>query len=227
MIEILLIEDDPDIADNLQEYLGNVSEGMWRIHISDNGTDGLELATQTLYSLILLDIGLPGKDGFEICKSLRRRGIQTPVIFVTARYSEEDVLKGYEFGGDDYIVKPFSMAQLAAKIKVFLKRYGENRPSVITYQDLVADRTERKLYVKDSEIILAPREFDILLYLMEHPERLISKEELLTRIWGPESDALPRNLDNPIKNIRKAIDSSEAGIVTHREYGYRLETQND
>ena len=226
MIEILLIEDDPDIADNLQEYLGNVSEGTWRIHISDNGTDGLELATQTLYSLILLDIGLPGRDGFEICKSLRRRGIQTPVIFVTARYSEEDILKGYECGGDDYIVKPFSMAQLSAKIKVFLKRYGENRPVSVTYLDLNADRRERKLYVKDSEIILAPREFDVLLYLMEHPERLISKEELLTRIWGPESDALPRNLDNPIKNIRKAIDSSEAGIVTHRGYGYRLETRN-
>ena len=132
MIEILLIEDDPDIADNLQEYLGNASDGMWRIHISDNGTDGLELATQTLYSLILLDIGLPGKDGFEICKSLRRRGIQTPVSFVTARYSEEDILKGYEYGGDDYIVKPFSMAQLSAKIKVFLKRYGENRPVSVT-----------------------------------------------------------------------------------------------
>ena len=226
MNDILLIEDDPDIADNLQEYLSNTSGGEWRIHISDNGDDGLELATQTLYSLILMDIGLPERDGFEICRLLRRRGIQTPVIFVTARYSEEDVLKGYEFGGDDYIVKPFSMAQLAAKIKVFLKRYGENRPSVITYQDLVADRTERKLYVKDSEIILAPREFDILLYLMEHPERLISKEELLTRIWGPESDALPRNLDNPIKNIRKEIETSEAKIVTMRGYGYRLEIKN-
>ena len=90
MIEILLIEDDPDIADNLQEYLSNTSGGEWRIHISDNGDDGLELATQTLYSLILLDIGLPERDGFEICRLLRRRGIQTPVIFVTARYSEED-----------------------------------------------------------------------------------------------------------------------------------------
>ena len=93
MIDILLIEDDPDIADNLQEYLGNVSSDEWRIHIADNGDDGLELATRTLYSLILLDIGLPGRDGFEICKSLRRRGIQTPVIFVTARYTEEDILK--------------------------------------------------------------------------------------------------------------------------------------
>ncbi|MBO7363181.1 MAG: response regulator, partial [Lachnospiraceae bacterium] len=89
MIEILLIEDDPDIADNLQEYLQNAGGGEWRIHISDNGHDGLELAAQTLYSLILLDIGLPERDGFEVCKSLRRRGIQTPVIFVTARYSEE------------------------------------------------------------------------------------------------------------------------------------------
>ena len=226
MIEILLIEDDPDIADNLQEYLQNAGGGEWRIHISDNGRDGLEMAAQTLYSLILLDIGLPERDGFEVCKSLRRRGIQTPVIFVTARYSEEDVLKGYECGGDDYIIKPFSMAQLAAKIKAFLKRYGESRPACITYLDLTADRKERKLYLGEKEIALQPREFDVLFYLMEHPERLVSKEELLARVWGAESDALPRNLDNPIKNIRKEIETSEAKIVTMRGYGYRLETKN-
>ena len=227
MIEILLIEDDPDIADNLQEFLQNAGGGEWRIHISDNGRDGLEMAAQTLYSLILLDIGLPERDGFEVCKSLRRRGIQTPVIFVTARYSEEDVLKGYECGGDDYIIKPFSMAQLAAKIKVFLKRYGESRPASVTYLDLTADRNDRKLYLGDKEIDLQPREFDVLLYLMEHPERLVSKEELLARVWGAESDAVPRNLDNPIKNIRKETENSEAMIVTLRGYGYRLETKND
>ena len=226
MIEILLIEDDPDIADNLQEYLSNTSGGEWRIHISDNGDDGLELATQTLYSLILLDIGLPERDGFEICRLLRRRGIQTPVIFVTARYSEEDVLKGYECGGDDYIIKPFSMAQLAAKIKVFLKRYGDSRPACISYLDLTADRKERKIWLGEKEIALQPREFDVLFYLMEHPERLVSKEELIARVWGAESDALPRNLDNPIKNIRKEIETSEAKIVTIRGYGYRLETKN-
>ncbi len=225
MIDILLIEDDPDIADNLQEYLGNVSGGEWRIHIADNGDDGLELATQTLYSLILLDIGLPGRDGFEICKSLRRRGIQTPVIFVTARFTEEDILKGYEFGGDDYIVKPFSMAQLAAKIKVFLKRYGDSRPETVTYLDLTADRNKRKLYLGNKEIDLQPREFDVLLYLMEHPDRLVSKDELLARVWGAESDAVPRYLDNPIKNIRKETENSEAMIVTLRGYGYRLETK--
>lgn len=226
MIEILLIEDDPDIADNLQEYLSNVSGGEWRVHISDNGDDGLELATQTLYSLILLDIGLPERDGFEVCKALRRRGIQTPVIFVTARYSEEDVLKGYECGGDDYIIKPFSMAQLAAKIKAFLKRYGDSRPACITYLDLTADRKDRKIWLGEKEITLQPREFDVLFYLMEHPERLVSKEELIARVWGAESDALPRNLDNPIKNIRKEIETSEAKIVTMRGYGYRLETKN-
>ena len=226
MIDILLIEDDPDIADNLQEYLGNVSGGEWRIHIADNGDDGLELATQTLYSLILLDIGLPGRDGFEICKSLRRRGIQTPVIFVTARFTEEDILKGYEFGGDDYIVKPFSMAQLAAKIKVFLKRYCETDCLSVSYLDLTADSKERKLYAGGKEISLLPREFDVLFYLMQHPERLVSKEELLVRVWGSDSDAIPRNLDNPIKNIRKAIASSEAVIVTQRGYGYRLEAGN-
>lgn len=226
MIEILLIEDDPDIADNLQEYLSNTSGGEWRIHISDNGDDGLELATQTLYSLILLDIGLPERDGFEICRLLRRRGIQTPVIFVTARYSEEDVLKGYECGGDDYIIKPFSMAQLTAKIKVFLKRYGDSRPACVNFLNLTADRKERKIWLGEKEITLQPREFDVLFYLMEHPERLVSKEELLARVWGAESDALPRNLDNPVKNIRKEIETSEAKIVTIRGYGYRLETKN-
>lgn len=223
MIEILLIEDDPNIADSIQEYLTNAGGGEWRIHISDNGADGLELAAETLYSVILLDIGLPGRDGFEVCRSLRRRGIQTPVIFITARFSEEDVLRGYECGGDDYLIKPFSLAQLAAKIKVFLKRYGEDRSDKVLYLDLTADRRERKLWLGDREVTLQPREFDVLLYLMEHPERLVSKEELLARVWGAESDALPRALDNPVKNIRKQIEDSEAQITTHRGYGYRLE----
>lgn len=226
MIEILLIEDDPDIAENIQDYLTGAGEGKWRVHISDNGEDGLELASQTLYSIILLDIGLPKRDGFEICRNLRRRGIQTPVIFATARFSEEDVLKGYECGGDDYLIKPFSMAQLAAKIRVFLKRYGEERSDRILFLDLVAERGERKLYLRRDEVSLQPREFDVLVYLMEHPDRLVSKEELLARVWGADSDAVPRNLDNPVKNIRKAIDSSEAVIVTHRGYGYRLEAKN-
>lgn len=226
MIEILLIEDDSDIAENIQDYLTGAGEGRWRVHISDNGEDGLELASQTLYSIILLDIGLPERDGFEICRNLRRRGIQTPVIFVTARFSEEDVLKGYECGGDDYLIKPFSMAQLAAKIRVFLKRYGEERYDRILFLDLVAERGERKLYLRRDEVSLQPREFDVLVYLMEHPDRLVSKEELLARVWGADSDAVPRNLDNPVKNIRKAIDSSEAVIVTHRGYGYRLEAKN-
>ena len=227
MIDILLIEDDPDIADSLQEYLKTAGNGEWRIHISDNGADGLELAGETIYSLILLDIGLPGRDGFAICKSLRHRGIQTPIIFITARFSEEDVLKGYECGGDDYLVKPFSMAQLAAKIRVFLKRQGEITSDKISYLDIIADCGERKLYIKDKEVFLQPREFDILLYLMKHSERLVSKEELLVRVWGAESDAVPRNLDNPVKNIRKQLAVSGARIVTYRGYGYRMEASDD
>ncbi len=226
MIEILLVEDDTKISESIREYLTNVGNGEWRIHISDNGDEGLDLASQTLYSLILLDIGLPKRDGFEICKRLRQRGIQTPVIFVTARCSESDVLKGYESGGDDYLIKPFSLAQLAAKIRVFLKRYGESRPVTVSFMNLTADRKARKLYLNDDDIPLYPKEFDILLYLMEHSERLVSKDELITRIWGDESDVIARNLDNPIKNIRKMIEKSDAVIVTHRGYGYRMEAKN-
>ena len=210
----------------IREYLTNIENGEWRIHISDNGESGLNLASQALYSLILLDIGLPKRDGFEICKRLRQRGVQTPVIFITARCSESDVLKGYEFGGDDYLIKPFSLAQLAAKIRVFLKRYGENRPVIVSFTNLTADRREKKIYINDDEIALYPKEFDILVYLMEHPERLVSKDELLARVWGHESDVIARNLDNPIKNIRKKIDKSDAVIVTYRGYGYRMESKN-
>lgn len=227
MVEILLIEDDTKISESIREYLTNIENGEWRIHISVNGEDGLNLASQTLFSLILLDIGLPKRDGFEICKRLRQRGIQTPVIFITARYSESDVLKGYECGGDDYLIKPFSLAQLAAKIRVFLKRYGENRPVTVSFMNLTADRREKKLYLNDEEIALYPKEFDILVYLMEHPERLVSKDELITRVWGDESDVIARNLDNPIKNIRKQIEKSDVIIVTYRGYGYRMESKND
>ena len=227
MVEILLIEDDTKISESIREYLTNIENGEWRIHISDNGEDGLNLASQALFSLILLDIGLPKRDGFEICKRLRQRGIQTPVIFITARYSESDVLKGYECGGDDYLIKPFSLAQLAAKIRVFLKRYGENRPVTVSFMNLTADRREKKLYLNDEEIALYPKEFDILVYLMEHPERLVSKDELIARVWGDESDVIARNLDNPIKNIRKQIEKSDVIIVTYRGYGYRMESKND
>ena len=175
--------------------------------------------------LMLLDINLGDGSGFEVCKKVREE-LQLPILFISARQGDDDVLIALSIGGDDYIIKPFSMAQLAAKIKAFLKRYGDSRPACVTYLDLTADRKERKMYLGDKEIALQPREFDVLLYLMEHPERLVSKEELLARVWGAESDALPRNLDNPIKNIRKATETSEAKIVTLRGYGYRLETKN-
>lgn len=219
--EILLIEDDPDIAENIQEYLTNQSKGLWKLHLADNGADGAQLASEENYDLILLDVNLPGRDGFEVCKSLRRQGIQTPVIFLTARYAEEDALRGYESGGDDYLVKPFSLAQLFAKIKALFARLNGVQ-EVLSYKDLTADRGEHKIFLAGRELALPPKEYDILIHFLENPNRLISKESLIVNVWGYDSEMTERGLDNHIKNIRKAIQDSEMQITTIRKLGYRF-----
>ena len=219
--EILLIEDDPDIAENIQEYLTNQSKGLWKLHLADNGADGAQLASEENYDLILLDVNLPGRDGFEVCKSLRRQGIQTPVIFLTARFAEEDALKGYESGGDDYLVKPFSLTQLFAKIKALFARLNGVQ-EVLSYKDLTVDRGEHKIFLAGRELALPPKEYDILIHFLENPNRLISKESLIVNVWGYDSEMTERGLDNHIKNIRKAIQASEMQITTIRKQGYRF-----
>ena len=174
--EILLIEDDPDIAENIQEYLTNKSKGQWTLHIADNGRDGAELAAEEDYAVILLDVNLPGMDGFAVCRNLRKQGIQTPVIFLTARFAEEDALKGYESGGDDYLVKPFSLAQLFAKMSALLNRLNGGAQEEFTCGDLTVNRSERKIFLRGEALTLPPKEYDILLYFLEHPNRLIGKE---------------------------------------------------
>ena len=219
--EILLIEDDPDIAENIQEYLTNQSKGRWTLHIADNGTDGEELAAEEDYAVILLDVNLPGMDGFAVCRSLRKQGVQTPVIFLTARFAEEDALKGYESGGDDYLVKPFSLAQLFAKMSALLNRISGAQEE-FTCRDLTVNRSERKIFLRGEAFTLPPKEYDILLYFLEHPNRLISKESLIVGAWGYDSEMTERGLDNHIKNIRKAIQASEMQITTIRKQGYRF-----
>ena len=220
--DILLIEDDPDIAENIQEFLSNKSKGQWTLHIADNGRDGAELAAEEDYDLILLDVNLPGMDGFAVCRSIRRQGIQTPVIFLTARFAEEDALKGYESGGDDYLVKPFSLAQLFAKISVLLQRLNGGVQEEFTCGDLTVNRSERSIFLKGDVLTLPPKEYDILLYFLEHPNRLISRESLIIGAWGYDSEMTERNLDNHIKNIRKAILASKMQIITLRKQGYRF-----
>ena len=220
--EILLIEDDPDIAENIQEYLTNKSKGQWTLHIADNGRDGAELAAEEDYAVILLDVNLPGMDGFAVCRNLRKQGIQTPVIFLTARFAEEDALKGYESGGDDYLVKPFSLAQLFAKMSALLNRLNGGAQEEFTCGDLTVNRSERKIFLAGEALTLPPKEYDILLYFLEHPNRLISKESLIVGAWGYDSEMTERGLDNHIKNIRKAIQASEMQITTIRKLGYRF-----
>lgn len=220
-INMLMIEDDVRILDITQEYLKNYCSD-WVITTAQTGTKGLELAQKNSFDIILLDVMLPGMDGFSVCKKLRETS-NVPILFLTARVSEKDILNGYAVGGDDYITKPFSLAQLAAKLSAILSRLV--REDTITCGKLTLIPAKAVIHCQGQVLRLPYKEYEILKYFMEHPNTLITKETLLVSVWDWDADVFDRVLDNHIKNIRKMIKNAEVEIITIRKQGYRMEVK--
>lgn len=223
VFRLLLVEDDAEIREIITDYFMEKSCGAFDIDAAEAGDEGQEKCLEEEYDLVLLDVMLPEVDGFDICRDLRKTS-DVPIIFITARHQENDRLYGYHLGCDDYIAKPFSLAELYAKVMALLKRAkGMVRDEVMTVGRINLDPYRCTVFVNDSEVLLAPLEFGLLKILMENQEKAISRESLLIRLWGYDFDGNDRVVDNHVKKLRKALGDSAVQIKTVFKMGYKLE----
>lgn len=227
MNKVLIVEDEVSIAELERDYL-EISG--FEVEICHDGIKGCDLAMKNEYSLIILDIMLPGMDGFEICKRIRDIK-DTPVILVSARKEDIDKVRGLGIGADDYITKPFSPSELVARVKAHMARYerlmGNHRNSndIIEIRGLKIDRTSRKVWVNDEEKTFTAKEFDLLVFLTQNPNHVFSKEELFREIWDMESLGDIATVTVHIKRIREKIEINSARpqyIETIWGVGYRF-----
>ena len=222
-MNILMIEDDLQICEVTEKYFGNKGASVTTVH---SGAEALALDRAALegYSLVLLDIMLPGADGFTVCRSIRRHS-DIPVLFITARGLEEDILRGYALGCDDYIVKPFLLSALYAKCAAVVKRTEGRTDSELVCGAIRLDTRKLTCFVGTEEAELTPKGFAILRYLMEHPGWTVSRDMLLDCVWGEDYFGMDRVVDNHIKRLRKALGSAGKQIHTVIGRGYKL-TEN-
>ena len=226
-MKILIIEDEYSLADAIAETLQKEKFG---VNIMSNGEDGENEALTNVYDLIILDVMLPNKDGFEILKNLRKEKIDTPIIMLTAKSEMTDKLNGLEHGADDYITKPFHMRELIARIKVILKRkVNIQDTNVLEYSDLRLDLGSGKMCANDSEIAINGKELDLLEILLLNRNQITSREILANKIWGYNSETEYNNVEVYVSFLRKKLKllKSKVKIKAVRGIGYKLEEEND
>lgn len=222
-MQILIVEDEKRLADALAHIL---IEEKYMVDVVYDGADGLAYAESGIYDCIILDIMLPSMNGFDVCLELRRKKISTPVLMLTAKDTISDKVRGLDAGADDYMTKPFSPDELLARVRVLTRRRGEVILEEIKYLDLVLHLDQSKLScTKNSKSIhLNFKECEILKIFISKPDVIISKQELITKIWGYDSDAGDNNVEAYISFIRKKIAfvNSDCQIVSIKKLGYKL-----
>lgn len=222
MYRVLLVEDDSQIREVIGDYFGRREK--IALDFAQDGNMGLSKILNEEYDLIILDVMMPGIDGFELCKIIRKRS-DIPVVFLTGKVREEDVLYGYELGADDYIVKPFSIAILYSKLMALLERttaVHEER-KIITSGEITLDPLKLEVTVSGSTIDLPPKEYQILKYMMEHPGVAVTRRLLLAVAWGGDDFISERVIDNRVKNLRKLLRKEGSRIKTLIGVGYRFD----
>ncbi len=213
---ILIIEDDSALREIMSDYF---IANQYEVVCASDGYEALRKASSAVFEVILLDINLPDIDGFHVCSALRSElCITAPVLFITARISEEDKLNGYACGADDYITKPFSLPVLQAKITAMLKRRDQN--AVKQYGGIIIDRNEHTVTVGQEKTDLAHKEFELLSFLAENEGGLFSRQQLLIRIWGYDFDGSDRVIDDHIRKLRKKLGQFRNYIRTVHGAGY-------
>jgi DNA-binding response OmpR family regulator len=226
MKRILIIEDDPAIAHLIRDYLEAYT---FEAVVEHNGEDGLRRALLGGFDLIILDLMLPGKDGFEICRELRLH-TEIPILMVTARQEEIDVIRGLGLGADDYIIKPFSPSTLVARVRAHLERYErvKGRPDAtkaLQIRNLRLLLESRQVFIGEQEVQLTAKEFELLSLMAKNPNRVFSREELFERVWGMDSLGDSGTVTVHIKNLREKIEADPTKplmVETVWGVGYRL-----
>ncbi len=222
MYSVLLVEDDSQIREVIGDYFGRRDK--IALDFAEDGNIGLTKFLNGSYDLIVLDIMMPGLDGFELCKIIRKKS-DVPIVFLTGKVREEDVLYGYELGADDYIVKPFSIKILYSKLIAILERAKSDVPvrKIIESGQITLDPVKLEVQVSGKVVDLPPKEYQILKYMMEHPGAAITRKLLLAVAWGDDMYITERVIDNRVKNLRHKLQKEGARIKTLIGVGYRFD----
>jgi DNA-binding response OmpR family regulator len=216
---LLLVEDEPSVGALVRTYL---ERSGYRVAWVRTGEDAIADAQRNAYDLVILDVGLPGIDGFDVCRLLRARS-RVPVVMLTARDEESDRVAGLELGADDYVSKPFSPRELAARVKAVLRRTtptDEELPEVLSLEDVEVRPREREARVAGEPVTLTAKELDLLMFLLEHPGIVFSREQLLDRVWGLAYPGGTRTVDVHVAQLRRKLGRPDL-IRTVRGAGYK------
>ena len=223
MARILVVEDEPPLALGLEDDLK--LEG-YEVEVVRDGETASRRAREQSFDLIILDVMLPHKDGFEVCRELRRAGLRTPVILLTAKTQESDKVLGLELGADDYVTKPFSPRELRARIKAALRRAAGEMPEIYRFGDAEVDFTRCQLRRAGKAVEMTPIEFRLLAAFIRHRGQILRRDRLLDEVWGRETFVTDRAVDTHITNLRKKIEpkaSEPRFLVSVRGMGYRFD----
>jgi len=227
MKRILFIEDDHVIAEVQKDYL---EANGFSVDIASSGNKGLQMALNGAYDLILLDLMLPHTDGFEICRQVRKV-LNIPILIVSAKKEDVDKIRGLGMGADDYIIKPFSLGELVARVKAHLSRFErlvgsvERKTEEIRIRGIVIDKRSRKVFVNGKEVLLTSKEYDLLLLFVTHPNQVFSKEQIFERIWGMDSLGDMATVTVHVSKLREKIELDPTNpqyIQTIWGVGYRF-----
>ncbi len=220
-MKLLLVEDDKRIATLVKRGL---EDEKFTVDVAFDGTAGLWQATEGTYDLIILDIMLPGRNGYQICADLREAGNWTPILMLTAKDGDLDEAEALDTGADDYLTKPFSFAVLVARVRALLRRTGGRDPAPIAVGDLQVDPGQRRVWRGDDEVKLTKRQFDLLEFLVRRGGQVLSKLDILDGVWEYEFDGDPNIVEVYIRRLRTRVDEpfDRHSIETVRGAGYRL-----
>ncbi|HHV3358131.1 TPA: response regulator transcription factor [Streptococcus agalactiae] len=220
MIKILLIEDDLSLSNSVFDFLDGFADVM---QIFD-GEEGLYEAESGVYDLILLDLMLPEKNGFQVLKELREKGITTPVLIMTAKESIDDKGQGFDLGADDYLTKPFYLEELKMRIQALLKRSGKFNDNSLIYGDIRVDMSTNSTFVNQTEVELLGKEFDLLVYFLQNQNVILPKSQIFDRIWGFDSDTTISVVEVYVSKVRKKLKGTlfSENLQTLRSVGYIL-----
>jgi DNA-binding response OmpR family regulator len=221
---ILIVEDEPALLRGLKDTFASKS---WEVFTASNGQAGFDLALEKEPDLILLDIMLPKMNGYEICRGLRKQGMEVPILMLTAKGQEEDIILGLNLGADDYITKPFRVRELVARANAFLRRSKAQKTAVVAFGDFELNLTARKLFRRGQEVDLTAKEFGLLHHFATRPGRALARNDVLDAVWGRSVMVTPRSIDRCVATLRAKIESDPHRpifIHTIRDIGYRFET---
>ncbi len=224
-MRVLIVEDEPRMAKLLRQGL---EEEAYAVDVVGNGSEVLDWVQSAAYDVILLDIMLPGMDGIAVCRQLRAKGYKLPILMLTARDTLRDKVTGLDCGADDYLIKPFAIEELTARLRALTRRDGPSKASTLQVGDLVLDTVAQRAQRGDQMIDLTAKEYAVLETLMRHPNQILSRDQLIEKVWNMEFAAESKLIEVYIYALRKKIDNGSTPklIQTVRGMGYRINGSN-